>query len=231
MELIEELILGKITESDKKRIEILGLIKEEKSAIEETLDILERLKEEGIDVTNIQTRIQVNNERRHIYLYELDDENIEEVIERLGLDRKYPMGMRLQGLISSYRGTKQGKITESDKKRIKALGLIREEKSVTEEVLEILEHLKAKGIDVSRIKRMPRVNGKQRSSYLYEIEHEDIEKIIKELGLDRQYPIGYKIVNMVNIYKGTLDGRLSEEDKKRIEALGILTELDKKVAD
>jgi len=231
LEPIEELVHGKITESDKKRIEALGLIEEKKSSIEETLDILEGLKEEGIDVTNIQTRIQVNNKRRHIYLHELDDENIEKVIERLGLDRKYPIGMRLQGLISSYKGTRQGKITESDKKRIEELGLIKEEKSAVEETLEILESLKEEGIDVSKIKRMPRINGKQRTSYLCEIENENIEQIIGKLGLDREYPIGYRITTMLNIYKGTLMGRITEDDKRRIEDLGILTELDKKVVE
>ena len=223
----------KITDEDRKRIEALGLTKKrKKSVIEETLDILESLQREGIDVTKIKLLINNDNnkEKRSTYLSEIQHENIEQILEKLGLDKKYPIGMRVNILRKSYKGTLPCKITDEDRRRIEALGLA-ERKSAIEETLDILESLQREGIDVTQIKQLIRENGKQRKTYLGEIQHENIEGIIEKLGLDRKYPIGMKLANLKQAYKGTLTCKITDEDRRRIEALGLVSELDKKLAE
>ncbi len=87
------------------------------------------------------------------------------------------------------------------------------------------------GIDVTQIKQVIRKNGKQRRTYLSEIQNENIEQIIKKLGLNRKYPIGMKISNLKQAYNGTLYYKITDEDRRRTEALGLVSELDKKVAE
>ena len=193
-----------------------------KSAIERTLDILENLQKEGIDVTRIQQTVKENGKRRKVYLCEIQHENIEGIIEKLGLDRKYPIGIRLQNIKLAYNGKLAYKITDEDKRRIETLGLVK--KSFIEETLDILESLQREGIDVTKIQQTIRKNGKQRRTYLSEIQHENIEQIIKKLGLDREYPIGMKIANLKRGYNGTLRYKITDEDKRRIEALGLAKE-------
>lgn len=174
-----------------------------KTSIQQTLDILETLKKEGIDVTKIQQFIRENGRQRGSYLCEIDDDNIEEVLQILHLDRNYPIGQRISTMLQVYKGKANGGvITESDRRRIEALGLIKEKSSI-EETLDILESLKEQGIDVTKIRRTVKENGKERKIYLYEIENENIEQIIGELGLDRDYPIGAKIIQMIGAYRGT----------------------------
>jgi len=231
LEHIKGLILGKITQSDKNRIEALGFIKEQRSSTEETLDILEQLKEEGVDVTKIQMKsTRETGKERSTYLYEIQYEKIEEIIEKLGLDRNYPIGFKMSRMLQAYRGTGTGKITESDRKRIEVLGIIRE-KTVIEETLEILVKLETEGIDISGIKKTIGDNGKRRHIYLHEIQNEDIEEIIKKLEIDRMFPLGKKMNDIIQAYNGTNNMKIPDECIKIIESLGLVSELKKKEAE
>mgnify|MGYP003305739931 CR=1 FL=1 len=173
-----------------------------KTSIQKTLDILEALKTEGIDITKIQQFIREDDKQRGSYLYEIEDDNIEEILQTLHLDRNYPIGQRISTMLQVYKGKANGgTITESDRRRIEALGLIKEKSSI-EETLEILEKLEEEGVDITKIQKVITEDGKQRSTYLYEIEDNNIERIIEKLGLDRRYPIGSKIQHMLGVYKG-----------------------------
>jgi len=80
-----------------------------KSSIEETLDILEILKEHGLDITKIQSQVTENGKIRTTYLYEIENDNIEQIIGELGLDRNYPIGAKIRQMVGAYRGTRTRK--------------------------------------------------------------------------------------------------------------------------
>lgn len=194
-----------------------------KTSIEETLDILEKIEEEGIDVAKIQRFIKKDKKIRSTYLYEIPDVNIERIIEKYKLNRNYPIGMKISRMVQAYNGTSDAAIKEEDKRRIEKFGLIKE-KTVLEEALEVIEILSQEGIDVISIKNFVTNEEKKRSTYLYEVEDDRIESIIKEYGLDRNYPIGAKISALKRTYRGKSSSyNITEEAKKRIESLGLIT--------
>lgn len=133
-------------------------------------------------------------------------------------------------MMGTYEGKEKCILTQEDKMKIKKLGLAKNKKSSIEETLEILEKLSEEGIKITKQQCRKSEEGKNRYTFLHEIEAENIEEIITKLGLDKNYPIGSKILNMISTYKGYGTNKITEEDKKRIEATSLLTELDKKVA-
>ena len=50
----------------------------------------------------------------------------------------------------------------------------------------------------------------------------DIHDIIKKYGLDKDYKVGEKISNMLQRYKGNVTYPITEQEKERIERLGLL---------
>ena len=212
---------------DEKTLEKLGFKKELKSTIQETLEILEILKNEGIDVTKIQRRKKKENGkgRRGTYLYEIEDKNIEEIIKKYNFDPEFPIGMKIDHMIWTYRGKTTGKISEADLKRIKSLGFKKELKSAIQETLEILEILKNEGIDVTKIQQRIIDGKKSRSTYLYEIKDDNIENIIKKYNLDKNYPIGHSIFYLLGSYRGyEKSPSITNEEKERVKKLGLYTE-------
>lgn len=220
----------KIAEEDKKRIEQLGLAQKEKTVLAETLDIIEILLQEKIDIRNIQNFVTNKGKARSKYLYEVEDDRIETIIKEYGLDRDYPIGSKISVLKRTYRGKSTYNITEEDRKKIERLGIISEEKSVIEETLDILEILKEENIDVRKIRTRVTENSKRRGTYLYEVENENIEEIIQKHNFDREYKIGRKMIYVINAYKGRSNAKISEQHKKRVEELGLVSRLEQKEA-
>ena len=203
---------------------------------EELLDILEVLKKEGVDVSKIQKTKTQDGEQRTTYLYEVELDNIEEIIKKLNLDRNYAIGIQINYMVQTYRGNNLGKIPETFEKRIENLGFEKEIKKkkqndAIKNLLDVLESLKAEGIDITKIKQTVVENGKSRHTCLYDIKNDNIEEIINKLGLNRDYKIGSKIANMLQIYKGNVRGKITDNDRQRIEKFRLVSELDKKIAE
>lgn len=202
----------------------------QKSAIEETLDILELLKEEGIDITKIKSYKckWENGNKRCIYLHEIQVKNIEAIIKKLRLNRNFPIGMRLYNLKRAYKGKNYYKITEESKRRIEGMGLIKKEEREEEinQILNILKELKEEGIDINNISRKKVVGNKKEYKCLFDIKADNIEQIMNKYQLNGDYPIGYQtnLLKRKYIYENeTLD----TEQRKQIEKLDLVSKLSK----
>jgi len=88
------------------------------------------------------------------------------------------------------------------------------------ELLQIIKILKDNGVDVFSI---PTIH-KRTYTVLKDIRQEgvDIKSIIRENDLNENYKIGQKINRFRLIYKGTIKGQMSEEERIMAEVLGIV---------
>ena len=216
----------KITEEEKRKAEELGLIlSKEKSALAETLEVAEILKKNGVDLSEIQLEKTKEGKNGSILLKDITQNgiNIDKIIEENGLDGKFPFGSRIRGLKSTYSGKDSYTITEENKKKAEELGLI-EKKSEIKKTLEIAEILKNNGIDLSSIQQAKREEGKKVSILLKDIKQEgiNINKIIEENGLDGDFKFGRRITVLRQSYKGKGKCKMTEEDKRKAEELGLI---------
>lgn len=94
-----------------------------------------------------------------------------------------------------------------------------------QELLRICTILKNNGIDISNIKIRETINGKRIFTNIQDIKFDNINEIIKSNSLDGSWPIGKHIKNFREIYKDTNKSRLSDEEKRIAEDLGIVKKI------
>ncbi len=214
---------GNLTEEEAEKARALGLIVED--AISETLEICEKLKKAGVDLSKVQWTKRVDGKDKRLKLREIEKEvDIEKIIAKNELNPEYPIGQRILYLRSIYNGTIDVEMSEEERKKAETLELIiDEQQSTISELLEICEKLKNAGIDLSKIQLSKRVNGKKKCIKLGEIETEvDIGEVIAKNELNPEYPIGQKVMYMKSAYNGTIDVEMSEEERERAETLGLI---------
>lgn len=203
---------------DKEKAMELGLIYE--NTIERTLDILEILKKEGIDIS----KITLNKGEGDILLKELEHQGIDimPIIEKYKLNPEYPIGESIRKVRLGYR-RKRYTMTDKARKKAETLGILSKKTSITE-LIEILEILKKEGIDVRKISFSKKVNGKSEPVKLSDIKYVgvDINEVIKKYSLNPNYLIGSKLHALWASYNSVGNCVISEEEKKKVDELGIL---------
>ena len=92
------------------------------------------------------------------------------------------------------------------------------------EFIEIAEKLNNAGIEVGKLPRMRKINNKDVKNTLQDLVEQGYisEKVLNELGLDEKYKIGSYIGVAKQTYKGKCKYLITEEEKKRLEELGIV---------
>lgn len=229
----------KIIELQREVKEILEIInqklaRDERKVVARTLEIAEILYNNGIDLSKLKRSRIVNGKNTFIQLSDIkqDGIDIEKIIEENELDRNLPIGTMIKNLRAAYNGTAKIPITEEEKKKAENLGLVQteERKTVVVESLEIAQILYNNGVDLSKL-QLTRSEGKTRIYLrISEIQQEgiDIEKIIEENGLDGDIEIGDLIRRLRLAYNGKGGYLITEEERIRIEQLGIVqTEKEK----
>jgi len=195
-----------------------------KANIKKSIEILEQLKDNGIDLSRVKREIKRNGRYRSSLLKEIAQPKIDilKIIEKNGLDPDLKIGYKILRLNEFYRHFNDSEMIE-EKRRIENLGIfeVRTEAAMT---LEILDILKQNGVDVSKINMVVRKDGKRTGVLLREIDQPgiDIIKIIEEYGLNPNDNIGGKIARINQGYKGRIDNPITEEEKKKAEELGII---------
>jgi len=100
-----------------------------------------------------------------------------------------------------------------------------EKKDWKTEFLQIIKILKDSGVDVNAISLTKKgIEKKSEWTQLKDIKQDgvDIEFIIRDKQLDENYEIGKKLNTFRNIYKGTIKGRMSDEERTLAEELGVV---------
>ena len=206
------------------------------TAVEETIRIAKILKKSGVDLNKIQYSYIQNGKKHFITLKEIKQEGIDinEIIQENGLNGDFKYGMRLNGLKKAYKGKGHLAITKVDKEIAKQLGLVNEE-SIISEYLRIAQILQNVGIDLSKVQARVKQDDKQAYTTLKEINQEgiDIEKIIEENHLEKEYKYGMRLHMLRQAYKGNGTYVITEEEKKLAEKLNLVSKKQsmKKVED
>lgn len=220
-----------LDETTSDRVKGLGFKKEETKtrAISETLEILEILQKEGVDISKIQQTQTKNGKTRGTMLYEVEDEKIEQIIERYDLDRELPIGDKLYYMMKAYKGTSDKTISDTERKKLIKLGLGEKKKTRAEKTLELLDKLHDEGIDVSKIPKNKRREGDRK---LISTTIKDVvpQEIIAKLELNPDEKIGANLTSLKKGYRGDLSMNITPEQREKIEQLGIVTKKDIEVA-
>ena len=186
--------------------------------LDELIAVLEKLYTEGIDVSKIRTMKYYNK-------LLLIDVVPKEVIEKLGLQETFPIGMRLRVAINAYRKNITYSITEEHKKKLEEFGLT-QEKTIIEKLNEILQVLETIGIETDEIPETRMING---SLTKIRLKHIVGEEQIKEYDLDPEYNIGLSIGYAKKACKKGSWISVSNEEKRQLEEFGIIQKDGKKV--
>jgi len=236
---------GEYAISDKEKEDAikLGLIpQEQESAVAQTLKIAKVLKKYKIDLSKVQLSRTIDGKNRHILLkeMEIDQEGIDilKIIKEEGLDGDYPWGNRVNATRDAYSklnslnkdktANKNGlKITPEEADEAKKLGLILEpQKSAVAQTIELAKILVQRNVDLKKINLTKRKDGKPVAILLKEIEQEgiDIEQIIREEGLDPEYPWGIRVRELRSAYQGNGTSQITDKEKEEAEMLGLISD-------
>lgn len=224
----------KLSEEEKSEVNNLGIKTEinnknktknkKKTKITKSIEILETLKQNGVDISGINIGTSKNGIQKVTLLKDIQQPGVDifKIIEDNNLNPDTEIGTIIKNLRSSYRRTKS-RMTDDERRKADELGLMNI-KTKTTKTLEVLECLKQNGIDVSKIKMMVRRNGKREGVLLKEIQQPglDIMKIIQENNLNPDESIGIQIANINQSYKGDAHYVITEEEKQKAKELGII---------
>ena len=206
-----------MTDKEMQAFEKLGIIREEKSIIDENLKLLTILKECGVDLGKIRSTV------RKLSDINQEDINIQEIIDLNELDGETKIGSMLYRIKATLKGTTSHplKMTEKQKEAFFSLGLFDEEKTKAQEHIELLSLLADEGIDIRRIKTKDKLKDITQSEV-------DIQNIIQKYNLDENLYIGNILGNLRRGIAGKKNGTLmTEEEKQKVIELGILDRVTK----
>ena len=217
----------KLSKEERGLAEQTGIVKQsKKTSVAETIEILEKLQLSGINVNRIQKTKRINGNSIGILLKDIKQEgiNIDEVIEKNAFDKNFPIGDKMSRVMLAYNGKIQSPITDDEKKRLEDLGMVEEKQNVISEALNIAKILKINGINLEKIKLSTITGNKKHYTTLKELNQYgiDIEKIIREEGLDEEYSIGLAISKIRGAYNGKNKYTITNTEKREAEELGLI---------
>lgn len=178
-----------ITENQKKYAERFGFA-DRRSSISETLDMLEILNDEGININKIKKNKTVKGKRESTILMDISQKNvnIESVVKRYNLDPNYPIGRKLGELQYALARKEKNMITRGEILRAKLLGI----EPITTKIaktISVLETLYSEGVNIPAIKQTKKEGSKLVSTTLEDIDQEEtnIYAIIEKHRLDAEF--------------------------------------------
>ncbi|MCL2383584.1 MAG: ubiquitin-like domain-containing protein [Oscillospiraceae bacterium] len=237
------------TEEEKARGKAIKgiIVEEEKTVIEEVLDVCEVLSKNKVDFTKLALSKNVDGKTTYKTVGDIiqeqgieekyealkQSEEDEEVLKQLDeaykalkqLDEDYEVGHYANILRRCYVGSSDYKITAADRTRAEAIDglLTKEKKPVFEELLDACEFLKANEVSFINIRISKKgedgKNVKKTVKDILEEQGKDKSILDNLEGIDENYEIGKRINHLRCTYRGTLDYPLTEEDILRVEAL------------
>ena len=225
-----------LTDEEKKQIQIYGLARKkekEKTVVKETIKLIKRLKNYGIDINNVTLRPIKEGHQTSMILSDLDltSEQLQEISEEFELDEDFPLGNRIINVKQAYQRRGRVAISDEDRRDIEEIGLVNPKRTkgmqnINETRIKMFQLLKDAGIDVGTLNATYRKNGKRKNMLLgmLDLSEETLEKIAEEFGVDESLSIGSWKTGLKIAYKA---GNLTDEQKAKVEELGIISELDK----
>ena len=195
---------------------------EEKGAVERFIRNIEKLKEIGVDVTQIIQKDNIKELAKKSEIGEIE-------IKNAGLNPVDNIGRSKVRISSSYRKAKEGKKTscipptDAQVERLRELGISLEKRDVIQEFIETIEKLEEIGVDVTQITQMDNIKELAKKSGIDEIE-------IKNAGLNPGNNIGTSKNTISKLYRRAKEGKKTkgipptDEQVERLRGLGISLE-------
>ena len=232
---IEKLIgLGLITREEIEKAK--AGIKEE-SATTQLINLLEKLKEAGVDVSKLPRSVPKDKTKTLLKNIKAQDEkgnevDISEIVKEMPDD--YNIGSKISCALQAAKGNGNYKIEEEETEKLIGFGLITRgeiekakagiKESAATKLINLLEKLKESGVDVSKL---PRSGNKDKTLlknikvYDEEGKEVDISEIVKEMPDD--YNIGAKIGYALRTVVETGKGAIKKEEIDKLIGYGLIT--------
>lgn len=220
-------------EEERKKVEELGLSNTpEKNAVD-TLNIINILKENNIDISDMDEEIILNDgSKRKKYLFEISDNNIKDIIKKYNLPKYFLIGQRVNRLKTIiYKDL----VSEEIKNQIRDLFFKKEEKEepikedvelVVPQTIRLVRKLNEFGIDMSILSVTKMQDGKQVPILLEDLplSSKQLDEIMSEFNIKEDFKFGKRISNIRLAYKktGALRISMTIEDKHELEKLKIV---------
>lgn len=205
--------------------EELGMVLEKprRNVVQEFIEKLEILKNNGIEVSRIAQHDSIRK------LAEKNGFSDFEKLEDAGLDLDYRIGRKLTDIIGAYRGTGSGIQPTEEQIRILSeeygITLDKQERNITQEFIDYIDVLKRQGIDISLMTQTDTVR-----TLLEKTGFSDFEAL-ENAGIDLNYKIGTVKSNIAMAYRGTVANRkppTAEQVQILLEEYGISLEKQSK---
>ena len=198
----------------------LGISLEAREIIQEFIEKLEILKEQGIDVAKIiqKDTIETLAEKSGVVL-------TEEKAEELGIELSDKIGKTKKGIADAWRGNGTWKKpTQEQAQELQKLGIRLEVRDATQEFIEKLEILTKLGVNVAKINSSDTIKTLAKKSGVVLTEEK-----AEELGIELNDKIGQTRGNIANAYRGNGRGKKpTQEQVQELQKLGISLEKRKR---
>ena len=198
----------------------LGISLEAREIIQEFIEKLEILKEQGIDVAKIiqKDTIETLAEKSGVVL-------TEEKAEELGIELSDKIGKTKKGIADAWRGNGTWKKpTQEQAQELQKLGIRLEVRDATQEFIEKLEILTKLGVNVAKINYRDTIKTLAKKSGVVLTEEK-----AEELGIELNDKIGQTRGNIANAYRGNGRGKKpTQEQVLELQNLGISLEKRKR---
>ena len=193
---------------------------EKRNIVQEFIEKLEILKEQGIDVTKIiqKDTIETLAEKSGVVL-------TEEKAEELGIELSDKIGKTKKGIADAWRGNGTcKKPTQEQAQELQKLGIRLEVRDATQEFIEKLEILTKLGVNVAKINYRDTIKTLAKKSGVVLTEEK-----AEELGIELNDKIGQTRGNIANAYRGNGRGKKpTQEQVLELQNLGISLEKRKR---
>ena len=226
---IEKLIgLGLITREEIEKAK--AGIKEE-SATTQLINLLEKLKEAGVDVRKLPRRGQ--RDKTLLKNIKAQDEegnelDISEIVKEM--PDGYNIGSKIEYTLKIVREKSKGTIEKGEIDKLIGFGLITKEEiekaragieeSAVSQLIKLLEKLKEAGVDVSKLPKSRKLL-KEIKAQDKEGKEVDISEIVKEMPDD--YNIGSKISSALLSAKWKGTNKITDEETEKLIRFGLIT--------
>ena len=195
----------------------LGISLEAREIIQEFIEKLEILKEQGIDVTKIiqKDTIETLAEKSGVVL-------TEEKAEELGIELSDKIGKTKKGIADAWRGNGTWKKpTQEQAQELQKLGIRLEVRDATQEFIEKLKILKELKIDITKITQRDTIETLAKKSGVI-----ITEKQAEELGIELSDKIGKTKKGIADAWRGNGTWKKpTQEQAQELQKLGIRLEV------
>lgn len=204
---------------------------ENETAIAKLVKVCQALEEQGLQFNNFAITKSIN---KKLYLKTLQDIvkenpniNIEEVMEKIGIDIHYKIGYKIQRARSAVNGTRKIPMTEEEKNALVKLGVIDlENETSIAKLVKVCQALADQGFQFKNFVTSKTINKNLYFKTLREIAEENpninIEKVMEETGVNIDYAISDKIQKARGAANGTRKKPITEEEKSILVKLGVI---------